>query len=86
MHFAHSQVQNGTKWVTQLEMSAQELLMIGDTEHDCEVATAMGVDCILLSHGHHCISRLQNTGAKVLNNLSDISKLFNVELNTINQY
>ena len=84
-HYAHSKVENGIKWVKQLDMNPQEILMIGDTDHDFEVATAMGVDCILLSHGHHCKSRLQNSGAKVLYNLSDISKLFNIELNKINE-
>ena len=84
-HYAHSKVENGLKWVKQLDMNPQKILMIGDTDHDFEVATAMGVDCILLSHGHHCKSRLQNTGGKVLYNLSDISKLFNIELNKINE-
>jgi len=84
-HYAHSKVENGIKWVKQLDMNPQEILIIGDTDHDFEVASAMGVDCILLSHGHHCISRLQTTGAKVLSNLSEISELFNIELNTIKQ-
>ncbi|MBC8256034.1 MAG: HAD family hydrolase [Candidatus Marinimicrobia bacterium] len=84
-HYAHSKIENGIKWVKQLDMNPQEILMIGDTDHDFEVAAAMGVDCILLSHGHHCISRLQSTGAKVYSNLSEISDLFNIELNTYNQ-
>ena len=67
-------------------MNPKEILMIGDTDHDFEVAIAMGVDCILLSHGHNCISRLQNTGAMVINDLMELSELFKIELNEIKQY
>lgn len=84
-HYAHSKIANGIKWVKQLDMNPQEIIMIGDTDHDFEVANAMGVDCILLSHGHHSTARLQNTGAKVLSNLNDLSKYFSIELNGINQ-
>ena len=83
-HYAHSKVENGVNWIKQLEMNPKEILMIGDTDHDFEVAIAMGVDCILLSHGHNCISRLQNTGAIVINDLMELSELFKIELNEIN--
>ena len=85
-HYAHSKIENGVDWIKQLEMNPKEILMIGDTDHDFEVAIAMGVDCILLSHGHNCISRLQNTGAIVINNLMELSALFKIELNEIKQY
>ena len=82
-HYAHSKVENGVNWIKQLEMNPKEILMIGDTDHDFEVAIAMGVDCILLSYGHNCISRLQNTGAIVINDLMELSGLFKIELNEI---
>ena len=85
-HYAHSKVENGVNWIKQLEMNPKEILMIGDTDHDFEVAIAMGVNCILLSHGHNCISRLQNTSAMVINDLMELSELFKIELNEINQY
>ena len=85
-HYAHSKVESGVNWIKQLEMIPKEILMIGDTDHDFEVAIAMGVDCILLSHGLNCISRLQNTGAIVINDLMELSGLFKIELNEINQY
>ena len=34
-------------------------LMIGDTDHDAEVAAAMGVDCVLLSCGHQSREKLE---------------------------
>ena len=85
-HYAHSKVKNGVDWIKQLEINPKKILMIGDTDHDFEVAIAMGVDCLLLSHGHNCISRLQNTGAIVINDLMELSELFEIELNEIKQY
>jgi len=46
--------------------------MIGDTVHDSEVADAMGIDCLLLDHGHMGKERLQKTGRKVLSSMSQI--------------
>ena len=85
-HYAHSKVENGIDWIKKLEMDPKEISMIGDTDHDSEVAIAMGVDCVLLSHGHNCLSRLQNTGAIVMNDLMELSELFKIELNEIKQY
>ena len=79
-HYAHSKVENGIEWVKQINVSPNEILIIGDTDHDFEVAGIIGVDCLLLSHGHHCSGRLKKTGAKVVQNLMDVSSFFNVEL------
>lgn len=35
------------------------VLMIGDTDHDAAVASAMGADCILLTCGHQCRATLE---------------------------
>ena len=34
------------------------VLLVGDTDHDADVARAIGADCILLSCGHQSASRL----------------------------
>ena len=36
----------------------ERLLFIGDTDHDCSVAKAIGADCILVSAGHQSYDRL----------------------------
>ena len=48
--------------------------MIGDTPHDSEVAEAMGIDCILVEHGHVSKDRLQETGRKTFQNFLEIKK------------
>lgn len=63
-----------------LEMAAQigtnkKLLFIGDTEHDFEVAEAMGAECILISDGHQSKDNLLKTRAVVLDSMSELLKL-----------
>ena len=51
-------------------------LMIGDTDHDAEVAEAMGIDCVLVAAGHQNRSKLE--GCKciaVVNTVKDVLKL-----------
>ena len=79
-HYAHSKVENGIQWVNRLKLNAQEVLLIGDTDHDFEVAETIGVDCLLLSHGHHSPDRLQKTGAKVVQGLNDVFQLFKIDM------
>ena len=47
-------------------------ILIGDTNHDYEVAKAMGVDCILVASGHQSKERLLECGVPVFDNLRDM--------------
>ena len=49
-------------------------LMIGDTRHDFEVAEKLGIECCLLSCGHHTIERLEKTGAPVFSGHKELLK------------
>lgn len=44
----------------------EEVLFVGDTIHDWEVARAMGCACVLIANGHQSRRRLEETGAEVL--------------------
>ena len=71
--YAHSKVNLGKSWIQKLNYEPKEVVMVGDTVHDFEVAEAMGVDCILLSSGHNSKNRLNKSNAKVLNSLKMIA-------------
>ena len=75
-HFASSKIENGKYLVKQLSINPKKIVMIGDTDHDFEVAMGMEVDCILISHGHQHKHRLEKTGAMILDNFSSLIKLF----------
>ena len=79
-YYAHSKVEQGIIWMKKTGFTCKEVLFIGDTNHDFKVAQALGVDCLLLSHGHYCHSRLIQTGAPVIQKLENIFHIFSIDL------
>jgi len=73
-HKAASKVDVGKMLVSNYSFTKENTLMIGDTFHDYEVATAIGVDYILIAKGHQ--SRIQLVkhldDDKVLNSLTEL--------------
>ena len=49
-------------------------LFIGDTEHDAEVARALGADCILLEGGHQSRDTLLRCGYEICADLYNLIK------------
>jgi phosphoglycolate phosphatase len=82
-YYAHSKVGIGIEWMKKTGLDSKEVLLIGDTDHDFEVAIALEVDCLLISHGHHCHSRLIQTGAPVIHDLVDIFQIFSIDLHSV---
>lgn len=75
-HYANSKLQIGKEWVESLNCSRKEILFIGDTLHDLEVANALGAGCALIAHGHSSYQRLLGKGVPVFHNLLEIKKWF----------
>ena len=69
---AKGKVARGQHWIEQLHWPPQDIVLIGDTLHDFEVAEAIGTDCILMSHGHHHSDRLAATGMPVIHSLREL--------------
>ena len=46
---------------------------VGDTIHDADVARAMKINCILISHGHQNRDRLESTGCDVVDCVEELS-------------
>ena len=59
---------------THLENSKKTIL-IGDTEHDAEVAKALCIDCCLVSYGHSSKERLEKTGFPVVSSISELQTM-----------
>jgi len=62
---ARSKAALGHALVARLGLPPRELLLVGDTLHDFDVAQELGVDCILVSAGHHPAERLRRVTARV---------------------
>lgn len=74
-HYAHSKVEIGKELFKRLPFHKDEVLLIGDTLHDLEVAEELKIDCILIANGHQSKERLLNNKAIVVNSLRDIISL-----------
>jgi len=58
-HYAHGKTDIGHKLVKAIGSKRENLVFIGDTRHDAEVAMEIGIDCILIPNGHHSPERLE---------------------------
>lgn len=70
--YAASKLHLGQQLIRKLGNGKGETLMIGDTEHDFDVATEMGADCVLLSGGHYNRKRLEKLGVPVIDSISEL--------------
>lgn len=57
-HYAKSKVSVGEMWIKSQRIKPYDILMIGDTVHDAEVADALGIDCLLVAGGHQNAEQL----------------------------
>ena len=69
---AESKVDRGRSLVSRLPAPAERVLLVGDTGHDHEVATAIGVDVALIERGHATRERLEATGAPLFGSLREL--------------
>ena len=65
----------GCDWISESGVDPARVLLIGDTMHDAEVATGMGIDCWLVCGGHHPANRLESTGRRCMENLESVEAL-----------
>lgn len=63
------------EWITKNDIDTSQVLMVGDTLHDYEVAETLGCDCILIARGHQSKERLLNTGAVVLESIEELRRM-----------
>ncbi|MBN1671238.1 MAG: HAD family hydrolase [Kiritimatiellae bacterium] len=74
-HYAGGKLENGKRLIEGLGLPGGEVVLIGDTVHDFEVAQAMGTHCALIPSGHHTRARLEPCGVPVLDSLADVPAL-----------
>lgn len=71
-HYAMSKVQRGKDLLTDLELMADEVLLIGDTIHDYEVATELGCRCLLICNGHQSYERIKDCNVSIIEGISGV--------------
>jgi phosphoglycolate phosphatase len=74
-HYAHGKTDVGLHLIQEIGVPAANMLFFGDTRHDAEVAKAIGIDCILISNGHHSEKRLSQFEVPIIPSLNHLIKL-----------
>lgn len=76
--YAGSKTHLGLMLIEQLSLPGNEILFVGDTLHDAEVAKAMGVDCILISNGHQTKEKLRLDFDNVIDDLKELKRFLTI--------
>ena len=75
--YAGGKVDIALRWMAETGAKRENTLLIGDTVHDLEVASALGAGCILVENGHQSRRRLRAAGADTVKDLSVIPSQVN---------
>jgi len=73
--YGDSKISMGRKLIEKMEIPRSEILMIGDSLHDYEVAGDLEIECILIAQGHQSFERLSTSGVPVMHSLSEVAEL-----------
>ena len=68
--YGASKVQIGLDYLAKSGLDPAACVMVGDTQHDAEVARALGAKCILCTCGHQPRSRLEGVADALIDDLS----------------
>ena len=75
-HLGDGKLEMAKKLVERLGKKPGELILIGDTVHDYEVAQGSDIRCILISEGHQSYERLKDLNCLVMKDLKSLTKTF----------
>ena len=70
--YAASKIDIGKAYMASTDIG--KAVLIGDTAHDCEVAEALGADCVLIANGHNSKSALLSCGVPVVDDITEVIK------------
>lgn len=71
----NSKLDVALKYINNKKFNKIECLFIGDSIHDYEVASSMGINCVLVSTGHTTKERLMTCKCKVIEDLLEIEDI-----------
>lgn len=77
--YAASKQAIAQNWLNQVGVEPSEVLFVGDSEHDYEIAAALGARCALYSGGHQSRRHLETLPATVIDELTDVLALVGLD-------
>lgn len=78
--YVGSKAERTRAFLVQNGIDPNEAVFVGDMVHDCDVASFIGSDCILVSAGHQSEKALLQTGREVV---SSLPELYNKIINSV---
>ena len=72
---ATSKIAVAQKTFNQHLKKSKKIILIGDTEHDAEVARALNIDCCLVSYGHCTRKKLRQTSFPVVDSVKELKAI-----------
>ena len=72
--YAHSKLELGRELLSAGRWRAHESVLVGDTTHDCEVAQALGIACLLMTGGHQSEARLRPCGCPLVADMDGVRR------------
>ena len=69
-YYAGSKIERAVEYLSKSE--GYRALVVGDLEHDAEMAAELGADCVLITSGHENRERLYSANARVISDLKEL--------------
>lgn len=73
-NISEGKIERAKQIISSLINEEKKILVIGDMVHDYETAQALDADCILIPDGQQSREALEETGAIILEHISDIAE------------
>lgn len=65
-YYAASKLERGKELIAKAGVCPTKTILVGDTDHDAEVASQLGIDFLIVADGHQAFDRLQHRYENVL--------------------
>jgi phosphoglycolate phosphatase len=71
---AEGKIELGKKFITDSNLRPEEILLVGDTIHDLQVANEIGCLALLFSQGHNSNIQLSGYSVQIINDLMEVAQ------------
>ena len=73
-HYAGGKTEIGKELLKKIALPSDEIILIGDTTHDCDVANTLGIKTLAVSYGHHPANKFNHCKIEVLSSVEEVRK------------
>lgn len=72
--YGEGKIETGINFIKKTGISCDETILVGDSVHDFEVASAMGIKAVLIARGHQSETKLKETGSKIYLSIEEFTE------------